>query len=84
MKLGQEYAWVGWLHRDRKNHWTVTFKTPPATSRSAKLYVLTRSLSAGPVTYTEIGEVKPSLVKLSQAEGSTAFLEGRPVYEQSQ
>ena len=42
VKLGPEYAWVGWLHRDRKNQWTVTFKTAPATSRSAKLCVLTR------------------------------------------
>ena len=42
VKLGTDYAWVGWLHRDRKNQWTVTYKTDPGTSHAAKLYVLMR------------------------------------------
>ncbi len=25
MDLGPDYEWVGWLHRDRKNQWTITY-----------------------------------------------------------
>ncbi len=79
--LGPEYAWVGWLHRDRKNQWTITYETTPGTSRTSDLYVLTRTTATGPVTYTKIGELKTGATKLSQADGSPALLEGRPVYE---
>lgn len=80
--LGPQYKWIGWLHRDRKNQWTVSFGSDQPLSQTAvKLNVLTRSGSSGPVNLTEIGELKNGQVTISVPDVSPALLQGRPVYK---
>ncbi len=82
VNLGPDYEWVGWLHKDRKNQWVVTYAKAPAISpTAANLHVLTRASSSGPVAYTLIGELKNGQTTVSQADGSKVLLEGRPVFE---
>lgn len=81
VNLGPDYEWVGWLHRDRKNQWTVSYaKAPEIKPQAAKLHVLTRSGSA--VSYTKIGELKNGQTTISEGDSSSALVEGRPVFEQ--
>jgi hypothetical protein len=81
LDLGKEYNWVGWLHRDRKNQWTVTYQNnPPSSDKPVKLHVFTRSGTNGPVTFREIGELKFGQVTISAPDGSPLLAQGRPVY----
>lgn len=80
--LGPQYQWIGWLHRDRKNQWTVSFgQDQPLSETAVPLHVLTRSGSNGPVNLTDIGELKNGQVRISVPDGSPALMQGRPVYK---
>jgi hypothetical protein len=78
--LGPDYEWVGWLHKDRKNQWTVSYAQAPEIKPTAvKLHLLVRS--GAKVTYPEIGELKNGQTTLSPKVGSQTLIEGRPVFE---
>ncbi|MCA9068218.1 MAG: hypothetical protein KDA84_04810, partial [Planctomycetaceae bacterium] len=80
--LGPQSQWIGWLHRDRKNQWTVSLGTnQPLNESVGKLWVLTRAGGNESVNFTEIGELKNGRVTINVPDDSPVLLQGRPVYK---
>ncbi len=81
-QIGNNYVWVGWLHRNSKNDWVVSYKSSSLPAELKSLHVITRSSSFNPVQFPKIGEVKDKKTSVTLSDRSSLLKEGRPVFEQ--